>query len=141
MALACGLSALLLTVSFAPFDCWALAYVALVPWTMALGSERGRWAVGWATAAGLLFWAGNLYWLWWITLVGYFALVPYLTVYWLVAAMILRSAYRRNWPMWLALPVVWTALEFARRRSSAGFRGSFWPTVSTPGPPSSRSPT
>ncbi|MCJ7545099.1 MAG: hypothetical protein MUP47_11170, partial [Phycisphaerae bacterium] len=121
VALACALSALLLTVSFAPFDCWVLAYVALVPWTMALGGARGRWAVLWATAAGALFWAGNLYWLWWITLVGYFAMVPYLTAYWLVAALVVRAAYRRNWPMWLTLPVVWTALEYARAHIISGF--------------------
>ncbi len=121
VALACGLSALLLTVSFAPFDCWIVAYVALVPWMLALGAARGRWAILSATGAGLLFWLGNLYWLWWITLVGYFALVAYLTVYWLVVALVLRAAYRRNWPMWLTLPVVWTALEYARAHIISGF--------------------
>lgn len=121
VALACGLSAVLLTVSFAPFDCWWAAYVALVPWTLALGSKRWRWAPLWATAAGALFWAGNLYWLWWITLVGYSAMVVYLTVYWLAAAAVVRAAYRRNWPMWLALPVIWTGLEYARAHIISGF--------------------
>ncbi len=121
VALLCLLTSVLLTVSFAPFDCWMLAYVALVPWTIALGGAKGVWAVLWATAAGALFWAGNLYWLWWITLVGYGAMVIYLMAYWLVAAIVLRGAFRRRWPMWLALPIVWTALEYARAHIISGF--------------------
>jgi apolipoprotein N-acyltransferase len=121
VALLCVLTAVLLTASFAPFDCWVLAYVALVPWTIALGSVRRAGAVWWATAAGALFWAGNLYWLWWITLVGYGAMVIYLTAYWWVAALVLRRALHRRWPMWLVLPVVWTALEYARAHVISGF--------------------
>lgn len=122
VALLCVLSAMLLTVSFAPFDCWQLAYAALVPWTLAVGGCAGkRSAVLWGTVAGVVFWAGNLYWLWWITLVGYAALVVYLSAYWLVAALVVRAAFRRNWPMWIVLPVVWVALEWARAHIISGF--------------------
>jgi len=122
VALLCLLSTVLLTVSFAPFDCWYLAYVALVPWAMVLiGGKHTRWALLWGYLSGVLFWAANLYWLWWITLVGYAALVIYLSLYWLVAALILRAAMRRNWPMWIVLPVVWVALEYARAYVISGF--------------------
>ncbi len=112
----------LLTASFAPFNAWYFAYIALVPWIVILScSTHRRWALAWAVAAGLIFWALNLYWLWWITLAGYAALVAYLTMYWLVAAVVVRAAGRRNWPMWIVLPVVWVALEYARNYVISGF--------------------
>ncbi len=126
VALLCLLSVVLLTASFAPFDCWYLAYFALVPWTLALaGSERKKWPIVCSVLAGALFWAANLYWLWWVTLGGYAAAVVYLSAYWLVAALLVRGAVRRNWPMFLFLPVVWVALEFARAYVIGGFTWFF----------------
>jgi apolipoprotein N-acyltransferase len=121
VALFCLLTTVLLTVSFAPFNCWPLAYVALVPWAMAVGGSRDAGGVLWATVAGAIFWAGNLYWLWWITLWGYTGMVVYLTVYWWVAALLLKGAFRQRLPMWLVLPVVWTSLEYARAHVISGF--------------------
>jgi len=91
------LTCVLLTVSFVGW--WIqlpyLAYFALVPWGLALGGAvRRRWSILWAWLGGLAFWAINLYWLWWITLVGYVAGVFYLSLYWLVAAVILRGTSR-----------------------------------------------
>ena len=112
----------LLTASFAPFNAWYFAYVALVPWVVILScSTHRRWALLWAVATGLIFWALNLYWLWWITLEGYAASVAYLTMYWVVAAVAVRAAARRNWPMWIVLPAVWVALEYARNYVISGF--------------------
>jgi len=111
-----------MTACFAPFNAWYFAYVALVPWVVMLScAVERRWALLWAVLGGLVFWAANLYWLWWITLLGYAAAVVYLTVYWLVAALIVRAAARRGWPMWIVLPVVWVALEFARDYVISGF--------------------
>ncbi|MGC9454967.1 MAG: apolipoprotein N-acyltransferase [Phycisphaerae bacterium] len=122
VAFAAALSALLLTLSFAPFDVWPLAYVALVPWAVALlNPSNPRWALLWAVLGGALFWAGNLYWLWWITLTGYAALVVYLTAYWLLAALLLRGGVKRGLPAWLVLPVVWVAMEYARAYVISGF--------------------
>jgi len=116
------LSVILLSVSFTPFEGWFLAYVALVPWVMVfrLGAPR-RWELFWGWFAGLVFWAANLYWLWWITLVGYAALVVYLSAYWLVAGLVVRAAMRRRLPIWVILPVVWVALEYARAYVISGF--------------------
>ena len=120
--LMCLLTVVLLSVSFVPFGCWYLAYVALVPWVLALASGRNRrWALLCASLAGLLYWALSLYWLTWITLAGYAAVVVYLTAYWLVAALMLRAAIRRNMPVWAVLPVVWVALEYARAYVISGF--------------------
>ncbi len=114
-ALLCLLSAALLLISFAPFRCGHLAYVALVPLTLAVAGARSRrWAMLWAYLAGVAFWAAGLYWLTWITLLGYAVVVLYLGAYWLVAGLIVRAGFRRGWPMWLVLPVAWVALEYAR---------------------------
>ena len=103
------------TFCFAPWDLWPLAYVALVPWTVALAVGRVRWLSIWiATVSGLIFWATNLYWLTWVTPLGHVAGSIYLTVYWLAGAMAIRAGLRRRWPAWVVLPVVWVALEFAR---------------------------
>jgi apolipoprotein N-acyltransferase len=116
------LSVLMLSVSFAPFDCWFLAYAALAPWVLAVGADRsGRWAILTAWGAGLVYWLANLYWLTWITLLGYFMTAIFLSGYWLLAAVILRASIRRRWPTWLVLPVVWVALEYARGYIISGF--------------------
>jgi apolipoprotein N-acyltransferase len=115
VAALCLLSCPLRLATFAPLDHWYLAYVALVPLGLAVvGGERRRWALLWAYLAGVIFWAVGLYWLTWITLVGYVVLIFYLGAYWLAAAAALRAAFQRRWPMWLTLPVVWVALEYAR---------------------------
>ena len=122
IALLSLLGAVLLTISFAPFDFWYVCYVALVPWVLSLSTDtHGRWSVLCAWLSGLLFWLANLYWLWWVTLVGYALMALYLSAYWLVAALVLRSSIRRNWPMWIVLPVLWVALEFVRAYVISGF--------------------
>jgi apolipoprotein N-acyltransferase len=116
------LSAGLLTLSFTPFDLWPLAYVAIVPWALSLALPVcRRWAVLFSWAGGAIFWLGNLYWLTWITLVGYFSLTFYLSLYWLATAVLMRAALRRNWPMWIVLPLFWVALEYARAYVISGF--------------------
>ena len=121
-ALLGAVTAAMLTFSFAPFNVWPLAYGALVPWLVALYARRGRTRpVVFSWCVGLAFWAANLYWLWWITLVGYAAMVLYLSLYWLAAGALLREAMRRRWPMWITLPVLWVALEYARDFVISGF--------------------
>jgi len=111
------LSCVLLTVSFVGW--WVhlpyVAFFAMVPWGLALcGAVNKTWVIFWAWLGGVVFWAINLYWLWWITLPGYIAGLLYLSLYWLIAAIILRRTSLRSWPMWICLPVVWGALEFVR---------------------------
>ncbi len=115
-------SVVLLSVLFAPVKAWPIAYFALVPWVLALRLQvRPRLMLLLAWCSGLVFWAVNVYWLWWVTLVGYVSAVVYLSLYWLVAAIILRAAMRQRRPMWLVLPVVWVALEYARAFVISGF--------------------
>ena len=114
VSLLCALTGFLLLAGFAPFDQWYLAYVALVPWGLAVvGGNRGGWAMLWSWLGGVIFWAMGIYWLTWITPGGYVVLVLYLGLYWLAAGFMVRLAFRRGWPVWLSLPVVWVAMEYA----------------------------
>lgn len=116
------LSAGLLSAAFAPHDLWVGGYVALTPLVLCLSSERHpRWALFGALLGGVVFWAANLYWLTWITLVGYIPLVLMFSGYWVLSAWVVREALRRRWPVWLALPVVWVALEYLRSYVLGGF--------------------
>jgi len=121
------LSAVLLAVSFPLVGHWFvrgqwyLAYVALVPWTLALaGGCSRRWTLFCSFLAGVLFWMTN-YWLTWVTMLGYIPMVLFLGLYWLAAGAVVRAALRRNWPMWLVLPTVWVALEYARAYVLTGY--------------------
>lgn len=111
------LSSLLLGISFAPFDCGFVAYFALVPWALAMaGGVRRRFTLFSGWLAGLLFWAGMVYWLALPTVAGWLAGAAYLSLYWLAAAVLVRRAMRRSLPMWIILPLLWVALEFVRSR-------------------------
>ena len=118
----------LLQVSFAPWDLWPLAYVGLAPWVLGLAlAPSRRWGLFAAWLGSLVFWGAILYWLTWITMVGYLAGVAYLTLYWLAAAAVLRAAVRRNQPMWIVLPLVWVALEFIRSNAQSLYLGPTFP--------------
>lgn len=118
----CLLSAVLLTISFPPFDVWWVAYVALVPWMLGVvGGTRGRSTILLAWLAGGVFWSIVLYWLLLPTVIGAVATMVYLSLYWLLAAVLLRKAARRNWPAWIVLPLVWVALEYLRVYVISGF--------------------
>ena len=109
------LTSFCLYVSFAPFNLNLLAYVALVPWVLAVGAGKGsKKSVIFAWLSGVVFWMLAVYWIMLPTIPGYILMVLYLAGYWLIAAIIVRKSYRRGYPMWIVLPIVWTALEFAR---------------------------
>ncbi|MDY7009822.1 MAG: apolipoprotein N-acyltransferase [Planctomycetota bacterium] len=115
VALLCILTSALLLACYTPFEKWYLAYVALVPWGLAvIGGHKGRWAILWGWLGGVIFWAAGIYWLTWITLGGYILLILYLGLYWMVAGLLVRRAFQRGWPVWITLPVVWVAMEYAQ---------------------------
>jgi apolipoprotein N-acyltransferase len=111
-----------LVLSFAPFDQWLLGYVALTGWVVMVLKRPGTKStvlLAWAMAG--VYWLITMYWLWWVTLVGYFALVFYLSLYWLAAALLLRWSHRRGTAVWISLPIFWIALEYARAYVISGF--------------------
>ena len=107
---------------FAPLDMAALAYLVLVPWGLLVILPASRkTALAWGWAAGIMTMAAGLYWLTWITLLGYALLTLYISFYWLAAAWFVRRAAVQRRPLWLVLPIVWTAFEFIRGTFASGF--------------------
>ncbi len=116
------LSALALSCIFPPIELWPLAFVALVPWTIATCRAQRAWLVHWlGFLVGWGFYLANLYWLAPVTFEGYAALAFYLALYWPLAAWAIRMGQRHGLaPVW-TLPVVWTACEFLRATVMTGF--------------------
>lgn len=122
VALLSIMSGLAWQLCFAPLNAWPIAFVVLVPWGLAVvGARRDRQAFLWGWLTGVLAFGIGAYWLTWITPVGYIALLLYLSLYWLLAAWAARRAFQQRVPMWIALPVIWVALEYARAFVISGF--------------------
>jgi apolipoprotein N-acyltransferase len=116
------LTAVALSCIFPPIEWWPLAFVALVPWTVATCRAQRAWLVHWLSFfVGWGFYLANLYWLAPVTVEGYVALAFYLALYWTLAAWAVRTGRRHGIaPVW-TLPVVWVACEFLRATVMTGF--------------------
>lgn len=121
-------SGLLLALAF-PQPGWGLsAFVALVPLLLALegaGSwrEAFRWGYifGWVFFGILLFWVAQVVW------VGYFLLVPFISLYpGAFGALFWGIRRGTRLPLWLSAAVLWTGLELVR---TVGFLGFSWGSV------------
>jgi apolipoprotein N-acyltransferase len=107
-----AVSALLLTVISAPTNFSFLAWVAIVPFLMACSPTAKRWQlVLCAWAVGFVYWAGNLYWIWYVTAAGHIALCFYLGAYWAALAACVRYCRIRKFPLFLAAPILWAGAE------------------------------
>ena len=117
-----ALTLVLLSWIFAPGGIWPLAFICLIPWTIATCHTRRAWLVHWLSFIfGWIFFLVNLRWLMPVTGLGYAALAFYLAIYWPLAAWAVRTGQRhRISPLW-SLPVVWVACEFLRAWVMSGF--------------------
>ena len=113
-----ALSALLLTLSFAPFKQFYLAWFAFAPmlivWT---DSKSPLAAVGWGWCAGVFFFGANLSYLVLNTIPGAAALIGYEALFWGIAAAIIHVALRSIRNPLLAGAIVactWVASDWLR---------------------------
>jgi apolipoprotein N-acyltransferase len=85
-------SAALLDISFAPFNQFYLAYVALVPWLIVVRESRS-WltAFFWGWVGGVIFFDLNMWWLAYVTGPGLAGLMAVLGLYWGAVAAIIRG--------------------------------------------------
>ncbi len=118
---------LLAFLSLPPANLWPLAWLAAVPWGLAIRDERltGRRPYLALWVAGLAFWLPSLYWLCLAhpaTSIGWIALCSYLACYLPVFVGLSRVAvHQLRVPLPLAAPVVWTGLELAQAHLLTGF--------------------
>ncbi len=116
------LTAVLLAWLFPPYGLWPLAFVCLVPWTVAVCRTQRAWLVHWlGLFVGWGFFLVALRWLAPITGLGFLALGGYLAVYWTLAGWALRTGRRHGVSVIWTLPVTWVACEFLRAKVMTGF--------------------
>jgi len=74
-----------------------------------------------AYLGGLGFWFGNLYWLVIVTTPGYIAFSFVQAYYWPLLALSVRFIRQRNWPLFVAVPVIFVGAEAVQGVLFTGF--------------------
>lgn len=120
-----ALTGILLWLSFTPMEFAAAAWIALVPLSLLLRvdllpkfSYRVLMLVGFVWALATLQWMRLGHWTMYGALV---ALSFYLAMYFPTFVAFSRTAVRGGFPVWLIVPIVWTALEYLRAYLLTGF--------------------
>lgn len=108
---------------FPPLGWWPLAYFALTPWVVSVCTTvRPRRVYVASYLLGVGYFALNVNWLASVTFPGYFALCLFFGGTFPLAAWPIRHMFRRHGAsVAIALPIVWTGLEYLRSLSLAGF--------------------
>ena len=118
----CLLSAVLLILSHPPYNCWFLAWIALVPFFFAVEGKSFWQSFRRGYFFGLVYFFGMMWWLLHVTLPGMVILNMYLALY----AALFASTYSFFSKTKLGFKILvttcaWVAWEFARSRILFGF--------------------
>lgn len=124
--IACSaVSMLVLWLSFTPVDAAPAAWLAFVPLCLLLRvSLLPKFSYRAVAVVGFVWGLATLQWMRLGHPSMYGALVAlafYMSLYFPAFLALSRGMIRVNCPMWLAVPVVWTALEFVRAHLMTGF--------------------
>lgn len=118
-----GLSLLMCCLMFPRPGWWWLSYICLTPWLIAVCAARRARSMYFASwLLGLGFFFININWMYPVTREGYLALGAFFSLSFPLVAWPVRHLYmRHNVSLALSVPVVWTALEYARSLGPTGF--------------------
>ena len=117
-------SAVLLIVSFPNFDQTWCAWIALVPWLLLLRGCSPRAAFGWSWLIGFLFFLGSIWWLVYVTVVGWLVLCAYLALFFGFFGRLshsITSSPHHFITRLVTIPAAWVTLEYARSHLLTGF--------------------
>jgi len=108
----------------APIGWSFLAWVSLVPFILVCrpDAKPKKLAVA-AYLISLFYWLGNLYWMAYVTPIGWIAFCVYTAVLWPVAALCLRWCRMKKVPLFLAVPILIVGVERLQGLFLGGF---FW---------------
>ncbi|MHC4227673.1 MAG: apolipoprotein N-acyltransferase [Planctomycetota bacterium] len=117
-------SAAMLTVIQAPMNLSVLAWIAFVPFIIVCCRQtRPRRLFLIAYLISLLYWMGNLYWIFPVTIVGGITVCLYTALLWPVLAFCLRYCRAKKVPLFLASAVLIVGVE---RMQGLFLGGFFW---------------
>ncbi len=116
-------SAVMLSLAQAPIGFWPLAWVGYVPFVLACSpSEKPSRLCLAAYAASACFWLGNIYWLGFVTTIGWIAFCLYMGLLWPVLALSIRWCRQKKVPLVIAVPILVVGIE----QSQGIFLGGFY---------------
>jgi apolipoprotein N-acyltransferase len=115
-------TAVMLTLAQQPFGFWPLAWVAYVPFILAClyETKQSRLYLAAFTIA-TFYWLGNIYWMSFVTVVGWIAFCLYTAVLWPLLALSLRWCKNKNIPLFIAVPVLIVGIEQMQGLFLGGF--------------------
>lgn len=132
-------TAIMLTLAQQPIGWWPLAWVAYVPFIVAclpativarnsspvarVTSHEPR-ATGLYLAAFVVstcYWLGNIYWMSFVTVAGWIAFCLYTALLWPILAMSLRWCIKKQFPLFIAVPVLIVGIEQMQGLFLGGF--------------------
>lgn len=116
------LSAVLLCLPFLIPNLWILSWVSLVPFFLAIEGKTTKQIFYLSYFTGILFWAGTIYWLIHVSLIGLILLILYLSLFFalfgILTSLVLRKKYFLNF---IFIPCLWVSLEYLRAHLFSGF--------------------
>ena len=116
------ISVLLLVLSFPRFDFEFLAWVALIPWFLAIEEKSAKETARFSFILGFIFWLVVLIWLRLVTAVGLVLLAVYLALYFSLWGLGIKFIQRKtNFSLVIISPVLWVSLEWLRGNLFTGF--------------------
>jgi len=116
------LAAFALAFAFPPFELGFLAYWGVIPFLILLENKNSGDAFRWGYLTGLIFSIATLYWIGWTTFPGMIATIAIHPLYYAMFAVLILPV-RRLWPKGylMAVPFVWTAVEYVKSIGDLGF--------------------
>lgn len=119
-------TAVMLTFCQAPWNLSFLAWFALVPFVLVCTPQtpKKRLIIT-AYLVSLVYWLGNLYWLMHLTTPGYICFGLWQALYWPLLALGVRYLRSKNWPMILAIPLLFVGAESFQSFVFTGFNWYF----------------
>ena len=102
----------MLTLAQQPIGVWPLAWVAYVPFILVCFSETNPSRL-YLTAliVSTCYWLGNMYWMSFVTVVGWISFCLYTALLWPLLALSLRWCRKKRIPLFIAAPIMIVGVE------------------------------
>ena len=105
-------TAIMLTLAQQPIGWWPLAWVAYVPFILVCLCETKPSKIYLAAfVVSTCYWLGNIYWMSFVTVVGWIAFCLYTALLWPLLVISLRWCIKKQFPLFIAVPVLIVGIE------------------------------